>query len=128
DLKNYEFNAHGVDLGQFYQSAAIVSDGSALPAPTRDPDLYYEMSTVPGSHLPHAWVGDSRTKLALMDLAPYTQWTVITGVTGEEWADAAEKVGAEFGIPLQTVVIGPGRAVTDLYYDWAKLREVDEDG
>jgi 2,4-dichlorophenol 6-monooxygenase len=26
------------------------------------------------------------------------------------------------------VVIGPGRQVTDLYYDWARVREVDEDG
>lgn len=30
--------------------------------------------------------------------------------------------------PLRTVVIGPGREVTDLYYDWAKLREVEESG
>ena len=59
ELKNYEFNAHGVELGQFYESAAVVSDGSMPPVPTRDPDLYYEMSTAPGSHLPHAWVGDN---------------------------------------------------------------------
>jgi maleylacetate reductase len=26
------------------------------------------------------------------------------------------------------VVIGPGRAVTDLYFDWSRLREVGEDG
>ena len=26
------------------------------------------------------------------------------------------------------MVIGPGRQVTDLYYDWARLREVEEDG
>lgn len=128
ELKNYEFNAHGVDLGQTYESDAVVSDGSSLPAPARDPELYYEMSTVPGSHLPHAWVGDSTTKLALMDLAPYTDWTVITGIAGEPWAAAADKVGHEFGLPLRTVVIGPGREVTDLYYDWAKLREVDEAG
>lgn len=128
ELKNYEFNAHGVDLGQFYQSAAVISNGWALPAPTRDPDLFYSMSTVPGSHLPHAWVGDSTTKLALMDVAPYTQWTVITGIAGEAWAGAADKIGHELGIPLQTVVVGPGREVTDLYYDWAKLREIDEDG
>ena len=128
ELKNYEFNAHGVDLGQMYESAAVVSDGSTLPVPARDPELFYEMSTVPGSHLPHAWVGDNTTKLALMDLAPYTQWTVITGIAGEAWAGAADKVGHELGLPLRTVVIGPGREVTDLYYDWAKLREVDEDG
>ena len=31
ELKNYEFNAHGVELGQFYESAAVVSDGSERP-------------------------------------------------------------------------------------------------
>ncbi|MFE5684772.1 MULTISPECIES: FAD-dependent oxidoreductase [unclassified Streptomyces] len=128
DLKNYEFNAHGVELGQFYTSSAILSDGGTRPVPPRDPDLYYEMSTVPGSHLPHAWVGDSRNKKALMDLAPYDRWTLLTGIAGEAWESVAEKVGQELGVPLATVVIGPGREVTDLYYDWAKLREVEESG
>ncbi|MFG2475842.1 FAD-dependent oxidoreductase [Streptomyces fagopyri] len=128
DLKNYEFNAHGVELGQFYTSSAVLSDGSTRPEPTRDTDLYYEMSTVPGSHLPHAWVGDSSRRLALMDLAPYTRWTLLTGIAGEAWAQAGEKIAQELGVPLGTVVIGPGREVTDLYYDWAKLREVEESG
>lgn len=128
ELKNYEFNAHGVELGQFYESAAVVPDGSSRPEPTRDPELYYTPSTVPGSHLPHAWVGDNRQRLAMMDLAPYDRFTVITGIAGEAWADAATKVGAELGVPVETVVIGPGREVTDLYYDWAKLREVEESG
>ncbi|MFF5252883.1 FAD-dependent oxidoreductase [Streptomyces leeuwenhoekii] len=127
ETKNYEFNAHGVELGQFYESGAIVSDGTRPPA-GEDEDLYYVMSTSPGAHLPHAWVGDNVTKLALMDLAPYTRWTLITGIAGEEWARASDKVAQELGIPLETVVIGPGRDVTDLYYDWAKLREVEESG
>ncbi|BCL28626.1 FAD-dependent oxidoreductase [Streptomyces aurantiacus] len=128
ELKNYEFNAHGVDLGQFYRSAAIVSDGSSLPAPGRDADLYYEMSTVPGSRLPHAWVGDTMHRTAMMDLAPYDRFTLVTGIAGEAWASVVDKVAHEFGIPLGTVVIGPGQEVTDLYYDWAKLREIDESG
>ncbi|MFF4363155.1 FAD-dependent oxidoreductase [Streptomyces sp. NPDC001604] len=127
ETKNYEFNAHGVELGQFYESAAVVSDGTR-PAPSRDEDLYHVMSTSPGAHLPHAWVGDNVTKLALMDLAPYTRWTLLTGIAGEDWAGAAEKVAQDLGIPIEAVVIGPGREVTDLYYDWAKLREVEESG
>lgn len=128
ELKNYEFNAHGVELGQFYESAAIVPDGTARPEPERDPDLYYQASTVPGSHLPHAWVGDHRHKVAMMDLAPYTRFTLITGIAGEAWEVAAAKVGQELGVDLAAVVIGPGREVTDLYYDWARLREIDESG
>lgn len=127
ETKNYEFNAHGVELGQFYESNAILSDGTR-PEPSRDEDLYHVMSTSPGAHLPHAWVGNNVDKHALMDLAPYSRWTLFTGVAGEAWAEAAAKVSAELGLPLRTVVIGPGREVTDLYYDWAKLREVEESG
>jgi 2,4-dichlorophenol 6-monooxygenase len=128
ELKHYEFNAHGVELGQFYESAAVVSDGSRRPEPRRDPELYYEPSTVPGSRLPHAWVGDARRKISTLDLVPMTRFTLLTGIAGEPWVGAAGKVGQELGVPLETVVIGPGRHVTDLYYDWARLREVEEDG
>ncbi len=128
ELKNYEFNAHGVELGQFYDSAAVVGDGTTRPEPARDADLYYEASTVPGSHLPHAWVGDSTSRLALMDLVPYDGFTLITGITGEDWAGAADAVAAELGVPVRAVVIGPGREVGDLYYTWSALREVEESG
>jgi 2,4-dichlorophenol 6-monooxygenase len=128
ELKNYEFNAHGVELGQFYQSTAIVGDGTTRPAPTRDPELYYQASTVPGSHLPHVWVGDAASKVSTLDLAPYNAFTLLTGVAGEVWAEAAEKVSQDLNVPVRTVVIGPGRQVTDIYYDWARIREIDEDG
>lgn len=133
ELKNYEFNAHGVELGQFYQSAAVQGDGTPRPAPVRDPELYYQASTVPGSHLPHAWVGTAANdgaihKVSTLDLAPYDTFTLLTGIAGEPWAAAAAKVSDVLGVPLKTVIIGPGRSVTDIYYDWARLREVDEDG
>ncbi len=128
ELKHYEFNAHGVELGQFYESAAIVPDGSSRPEPARDPELFYEPSTVPGARLPHVWVGDARDRLSTLDLAPMTRFTLLTGIAGEAWAAAAEKVSHDLGVPVEAVVIGPGRAVTDLYYDWARVREVEEDG
>ncbi|MCU1482244.1 MAG: phenol 2-monooxygenase [Subtercola sp.] len=128
ELKNYEFNAHGVEMGQFYTSNAVVSDGSPKPADARDPELYYTPSTVPGAPLPHAWVGDTRTKTSTLDLAPSTQFTLFTGITGSRWAEAAPRVADRFGITLGAVVIGPGQRYTDLYFDWARLREVGEDG
>ena len=130
ELKNYEFNAHGVELGQFYElRARSCPTARRARTPTRDPELYYQASTVPGSRLPHAWVGDADAqKVSTLDLAPYAQFTVFTGIAGEAWVDAAAEVAAELGVPLEAVVIGPGREYTDLYYDWARLREIDEDG
>jgi 2,4-dichlorophenol 6-monooxygenase len=128
ELKNYEFNAHGVELGQHYVSSAVVGDGTAKPEPVRDPELYYQPTTHPGGRLPHAWVGDSRNKYSTHDLATYGEFTLLTGITGEEWATAARKVGDQLGVRMNSVVIGPGREITDLYFDWASLREVAEDG
>ncbi|MFJ6651386.1 FAD-dependent oxidoreductase [Microbacterium sp. NPDC091313] len=129
ELKNYEFNAHGVELGQFYQSGAVVSDGSPKPATEGlDPELYHTPSTAPGAPLPHAWVGDSARKISTLDLAPSTRFTVFTGIAGDPWAEAAERLAERTGIPLAAVVIGPGREITDLYYQWARLRGIDEDG
>jgi 2,4-dichlorophenol 6-monooxygenase len=73
-------------------------------------------------------VGDNKTRLATLDLAPYSRFTIITGIAGEAWSDAAAKVSADLSVPLDTVVIGPGREVTDLYFDWARRREVEESG
>lgn len=128
EIKNYEFNAHGVELGQHYASSAIVGDGTSKPEPARDPELYYEASTHPGGRLPHAWVGDSNRKLSTHDLAPYGQFTLITGTTGSDWNTAAQKVSDRLGVTVVCVVIGPGQDITDLYFDWAKQRGVAEDG
>jgi 2,4-dichlorophenol 6-monooxygenase len=78
--------------------------------------------------LPHAWVGDNASKYSTHDLAPYGQFTLFTGITGEDWATAAQKVSDQLGVTVKTVVIGPGQDITDLYFDWAKLRGVEEDG
>src|SRR5206468_2095725 len=37
DLQNYQFNTHGVELGQHYNSDAVAPDGTNAVAPTRDP-------------------------------------------------------------------------------------------
>jgi 2,4-dichlorophenol 6-monooxygenase len=128
EIKNYEFNALGVELGQFYESTAIAANGEKRPEALRDADLYYQASTVPGSRLPHVWIGDNTHKYSTHDLAPSTQFTIFTGIMGEKWADAARTVSAELGVTIEPVVIGPGRAITDLYFDWARVREVAEDG
>ena len=56
ELKNYEFNAHGVELGHRYRSGAVIADGTPEPEFTRDPELYYHPTTWPGARLPHAWL------------------------------------------------------------------------
>jgi 2,4-dichlorophenol 6-monooxygenase len=128
ELKNYEFNAHGVELGQRYSSCAVVDDGTPEPAYIRDPELYYHPTTWPGARLPHCWLGRGGHRVSTHDIVGKGNFALLTGISGNEWAVAAARVSAEMGVPIATHVIGPNREYTDLYDDWARLREVSEDG
>lgn len=128
ELKDYEFNAHGVELGQRYASNAVLKDGTPEPALTRDPELYYHPTTWPGARLPHAWLGRDGFKISTKDLAGHGKFALFTGISGEKWAAVAPEVAAELGIEISAHVIGPGREYTDIYEDWTRLREVGEDG
>ncbi len=128
ELKDYEFNAHGVELGQRYASAAVVPDGSPEPAYVRDPELYYQATTWPGARLPHVWLGRDGHKVSTHDVTGKGRFTLLTGISGQRWAAAAEHAGRTLGIELAAHVIGPGRGLTDLYDDWSRMREVEEAG
>ena len=128
ELKDYEFNAHGVELGQRYASKAVLKDGTPEPAMTRDPELYYHPTTWPGARLPHAWLGKDGYKVSTKDITGKGKFALLTGISGEKWAAAASAVAKELGVEIDVHVIGAGRQYTDLYEDWTRLREVGEDG
>ena len=128
ELKNYEFNAHGVELGQRYRSDAVVPDGTPEPEYTRDPELYYHATTWPGARLPHAWLEYRGRKVSTHDLAGKGRFALLTGIGGEAWLDAAREVSARTGVEIAPFMIGPARDAHDIYDDWARAREVEESG
>jgi 2,4-dichlorophenol 6-monooxygenase len=128
ELKNYEFNAHGVELGQRYRSAAVVPDGTPEPEHDRDPELYYHATTWPGARLPHCWLMRDGDRISTHDLAGGGRFALFTGIGGEGWKEAAKEVSARTGVEIAAYEIGPGREVLDLYDDWARLSEVEESG
>ena len=128
ELKNYEFNGHGVELNQRYRSAAVVADGTPEPASARDPELYYAATTWPGARLPHCWVGHAGREVSTRDLAGSGRFVLLTGIGGDAWVEAARAVSERTGAPIAAYVIGPGREVEDVYDDWARAREVGESG
>lgn len=128
ELKDYEFNAHGVELGQRYASSAVVKDGTPEPAFTRDSELFYHPTTWPGARVPHVWVGKNGFKVSTKDLGGYGKFALLTGISGAPWEKAASAVSKELGVDVSAYIIGPGHEYTDLYDDWARVREVNEDG
>ncbi|MER6992252.1 FAD-dependent monooxygenase [Saccharopolyspora hirsuta] len=123
-LKNYEFNAHGVELNQRYRSAAVLDDGSPEEVWEQDADLHHQPTTRPGAKLPHAWLVDAEGhRISTLDLVGGGEFSVVTGLSGQVWQQAA----AGCGVPVRTVVIG-AEGARDAYGDWHRLSEVDEDG
>jgi 2,4-dichlorophenol 6-monooxygenase len=128
ELKNYEFNAHGVELGQRYRSAALAGDGTPEPPYDRDPELYYHATTWPGARLPHCWLEHAGRRVSTLDLAGKGRFALLTGIGGEPWVAAARDYAQRSGLEIATFVIGPGREVLDTYADWSRLSEVEEEG
>jgi 2,4-dichlorophenol 6-monooxygenase len=128
-FKDYEFNCHGVEMDQRYESTAVVPDGTPPEEPVRDPELYSHVTSRPGAKLPHAWVtAAGRRQVSTLDLGGHGRFTVVTGIGGESWVRAAQVVGERLGVEVAAVVIGPGREHDDLYGDWARVRGTEDRG
>jgi 2,4-dichlorophenol 6-monooxygenase len=128
ELKDYEFNAHGVELGQRYTSSAVIGDGTPEPPYERDPELYYQPTTWPGARIPHCWLTRGTDTVSTLDVVGKGRFTLLTGIGGDAWVKAAQSVSEHLGVPIEPYVIGPGRELDDLYGDWARAREIPDEG
>jgi 2,4-dichlorophenol 6-monooxygenase len=125
-LKNYEFNAQGVELNQRCVSEAVIPEPDATEEVwKRDPQLHVQPTTRPGAKLPHAWlVGQDGRRVSTLDLVGKGKLSLVTGIAGQAWADAAKAMDLPF---LRTVVIGSA-AAQDVYCSWHAVREIEEAG
>jgi 2,4-dichlorophenol 6-monooxygenase len=127
DLMNYQFNAHGVELGQRYRGGAIASS-EPFPEYRRDPELYFQPDAVPGSHIPHVWLQHNGAAISTLDVCDYSRFTLIVGVGGGSWAEAAATIASQLDVPLKTVRIGLRQDFDDVDGEWIKIREVSDHG
>jgi 2,4-dichlorophenol 6-monooxygenase len=128
-FKKYEFDCHGVEMNQRYVSDAVIADGLKAPGDGIDMELHYAPTTSPGARIPHAWVFDSHGKQhSTLDLTGKGKFTLITGIGGEAWVDAARTISKKLGLQIATCVIGPRRDFEDHAGDWANAREISDSG
>jgi len=126
ELKHYEFNAHGVEHNQRYQSASVIPDGTTETT-HRDRELFGHPTSRPGAKLPHAWLVDPNgRRISTLDLVGKGRFSVLTGLAGTPWADAADTLAQELGLALRGVVID--RDAHDVYGEWSRRAEIDEEG
>ncbi|KAH6721692.1 FAD binding domain-containing protein [Leptodontidium sp. MPI-SDFR-AT-0119] len=131
DNTAHEFHGVGVEMNQRYSSSAIcLADEGPRPPLPDDPVLEHQITTYPGSRLPHAWLNTKMPgkKLSTIDLAGHGVFCVLTGIGGAAWKESASKVAKELGVDINAYSIGWGQDYEDVYFDWARRREIAEDG
>ncbi|MER6926051.1 FAD-dependent monooxygenase, partial [Streptomyces spiralis] len=127
-LKNYEFNAHGVEMNQRYVSSAVIPDDDSAEVWEEDRELVHRPTTRPGAKLPHAWLVDARgERLSTLDLVGDGVLTVLTGLSGGVWDSAASACRDTLGVPLRLVRVGADNS-RDPYGEWSRVSEIAEDG
>jgi 2,4-dichlorophenol 6-monooxygenase len=130
-LTDYQFNAHGLELGYVYSSDAIVD---AEPASARQPveadaHLHYRPTSKPGARVPHARLERNAAPISTLDLVDGLGFALLTGPGGQPWRYAAAEVSLRLGVPITVHVIGRGSGgLADPYGEWAAVREVQSDG
>jgi len=128
ELSNYQFNAHGIELGYVYTSDVIAQEATPAPQPERDPVLYYTPTTRPGARVPHARLERDGQPLSSLDLVDPKGFTLLTGVGGHNWQTSAEQIAERVRTPITVHVIGERGGLYDPYGDWANRCEVDTTG
>jgi 2,4-dichlorophenol 6-monooxygenase len=128
DDTNIIYNGHGVELNQRYDSTAIAPDGTPDPGFERDKEMYHQASSRPGANVPHAVLTRKGHKLSTLDLCGNGEFSLLTGLGGEAWQDAANAVEEAYGIKLNVHIIGPGQAHEDPYGQFVHRRETTETG
>lgn len=127
-----EFHGLGIEMNQRYFSDAVYTDDEDGPMPPLPDDKIKEnqISTYPGKRLPHAWLNTRcpGKKFSTIDLAGHGCFCLITGPSGLAWKDAAAKVSKSLGIEIRTYSLGWKADYEDVYFDWARRRQVEEDG
>ena len=62
------------------------------------------------------------------DLAGKGKFALFVGIDGDAWTAAAKIVSEELAVAIGTFRIGQGQEYTDMYQDWERLCEIEEDG
>jgi hypothetical protein len=95
-----------------------------------DPVLFHRRSTYPGSRLPHVWLSKKLhpALISTIDIVGKGRFTLLTGIGGAAWLAAARSASAALDVPIEAYSIGVRQDYEDAYFDWARVRGVEDSG
>lgn len=121
-----EFKAPGTEVGWFYPSADFWGEGEKsrhggqLKADGTFDTEFYHASTVPGHHLPHAWLEREGEIFAVRDLVPLSGFLLLVGKKDVGWETLRNEL-------MRVEVIGEGGWL-NMDGSWRRQNGVSEQG
>ncbi|HTY98042.1 MAG TPA: FAD-dependent monooxygenase [Solirubrobacteraceae bacterium] len=116
-------NHLGVEFGTFYESGAVIPDGS-MPPDVADAYSDYIPSATPGCRAPHVWMDDGR--ISTLDLLG-PGFTLVCGPDGQPWRAQATTAAERLRLTLASYAIGgPGLRGADQAF--LEAYGIDRDG
>ena len=101
-----DYSQLNVEAGFFYESGAVIPDGSA-PPPGFDAPTSYVPTGRPGHHLPHLWLRRDGVRVSPVDVVARSGLTLfVDGSATGEWARAAQ----DLPVTLVPLTDGPAPA------------------
>ncbi len=114
----------GLYFGFTYDSASVVSDGTAAPVPS-DPKNEYIPSATPGSRAPHIWI-DPLYQHSILDLLG--GGFVLLAADRNDWAITAERMGFENSFPIRAINVRSEARDEYIWQKWMELYGIGTDG
>jgi 2-polyprenyl-6-methoxyphenol hydroxylase-like FAD-dependent oxidoreductase len=131
----HEFHGLGIEMNQLYTGSGIYAADEPAPfalegRAAENPVMHYMPSTYPGKRLPHAWLNKPcpSEPISTVDLAGKGGFTLLTGIGGNAWKEAATIASTKLMIKIKVYSIGFRQDWVDVYSDWERLRGVNESG
>ncbi len=125
---NYGVRMLGVELGQQYESGAVVADGTG-PAENADPAVDYVAQARPGHRVPHSWIDRGQERFSTIDLARLDRFVLVTDPSARKpWLRAIAAASDSVDAPVELVTIGKGGDYEDSMDNWAALSGLEQGG
>jgi hypothetical protein len=119
-------NFLGMELGFWYESSAVVPDGSEAPE-VEDVVIDYAPAGRPGHRAPHVWLERDGKRISTLDLFG-RGFTLVTSVGGREWAAGAAEESRRLGVEVEAHAIGDGGDYRDVDGSWGTQYGVSNGG
>jgi 2-polyprenyl-6-methoxyphenol hydroxylase-like FAD-dependent oxidoreductase len=119
-------NFLGMELGFWYESDAVVPDGTEPPE-VEDAVIDYAPTGRPGHRAPHVSLERDGERTSILDLFG-CGFTLLTGAAGQAWLQAATATGKRSGIQIRTHSIGASDDYVDPDGVWSQQYGVSDRG